>query len=162
MVQTFGVDQYRVVNGREYWSQYWWNDTPVDGNWPVFIEGVVVPQAQAPRNWKVTGGLLDKWPRTVYYGGPCTRSSAASYRRSFENWAASLGYAYETAVIPVQPNVNGMRHPSTSFIWYIAYEDRPPTRYRFIRPYGGSYFHWTDQGYDSFKYGNYYNQSRSA
>jgi len=89
------------------------------------------------------------------------RSAAAGYRRSFENWAASLGYAYETSVVAVQPNAYGMQHPRTDFVWYIATEQRPPTRYRFIRPYGGAYFHWTDQGYDSFKYGNYYNQSRA-
>jgi len=159
VVQTFGIDQYRIINGREYWRQYWWNDTPQDGNWPVFIEAVAVPLAQAPRNWQVLGGLIDSWPRFVYYGGPCSRSAAAGYQRAFENWAASMGYAYETSVVAVQPNVRGMAHPNTNFIWYVANESAPQTRYRFIRPYGGSYFHWADQGYDTFKYGNYYDQN---
>jgi hypothetical protein len=163
IVHVFGVDQYRILYNpyRESWSRRWWNDSPNDGNWPVFIEGVAVPQNQAPWDWRTNGGLLDQWPRTVYYGGPCTRSAAAGYRRSFENWAASLGYAYETAVVPVQPNVYGMRHPSTDFVWYIANEQRPPTQYRYIRPYNGNYFRWVDQGYDTYKYGNYYNQHRA-
>lgn len=156
VVQTFGVDQYRVVGGREYWTKYWWNDTPSDPNWPVFIEGVVVPKAQAPKNWNVFGGLLDSWPRTVYYGGPITRSLANDYRKSFEKWAKEKGYAYETDVIPVQPNKTGMRHPRTDFVWYIASETRPPKRYRFVRGVNQNNFRWVDFSFDPYKYANFH------
>lgn len=158
----FGVDNYRLISRspfREQWNQYFWNDSPKDLNWPVFIEGVIVPKSQAPKNWRIMGGLIDRFPRRVYYGGPITRSLAQDYRRSFEQWAVERGYAYETAIIPVQPNVKGMRHPSTNFTWYIADEVRPPTRYRYVRYYNTPNFRWIDLGYDTMKYSDFYRQN---
>jgi len=157
---TFGIDNYRVLSNprRELWSKYWWNDSPSDPNWPVFIEGVIVPQSQAPWNWRIMGGLLDRWPRTVYYGGPIARHMAPQYRKIFEDWARGRGDAYETAIVPVQPNAYGMRHPNTSFVWYIANESRPPKRYRYLRNYGTSNFRWIDLGLDTWKYANYHRQ----
>ena len=162
VVHTFGIDQYRVVSRsplREAWQKYWWNDSPKDPNWPVFIEGVVMPKTQAPRDWLVMGGLLDRFPRRVYYGGPINRAWAPDYVKLFENWAKSLGYAYETAVIPVQPNATGMRHPRTDFVWYIADETRPPKRYRYMRNYGSNSFHWVDLGLDTDRYQNFHRQN---
>lgn len=159
---TFGVDNYRVISQspfRESWNKYFWNDSPTDLNWPVFIEGVIMPKAQAPRDWMVMGGLLDRFPRTVYYGGPITRSLARDYRQVFENWAKSLGYAYETAIVPVQPNATGMRHPRTDFVWYVANETRPPKRYRYVRYYDTPSFRWIDLGLDTWKYANFHRQN---
>jgi hypothetical protein len=154
---TFGLDNYRLVRGREVFSKYFWNDSPNDLNWPVFIEGIAVPKNQAPRDWR-TFGFLDKFPRTVYYGGPITRSLAQDYRKSFEQWAKSKDYAYDTAIVPIQPNASGMRHPSTDFQWYLANESRPPKRYQYIRRYDGRGFHWVDKGFDTMKYADFYNQ----
>ena len=161
IVHTFGIDNYRVVQQNpihEQWNKYWWNDSPTDPNWPVFIEGVAVPKSQAPRDWWVMGGLLDRFPRTVYYGGPITRAWAPDYVRLFQNWAKGRGMAYETAVIPVQPSA-AYRHPRTDFVWYIAEETRPPKRYRYIRHYGTSNFRWVDLGYDTDKYAAFRRQN---
>lgn len=162
VIQTFGIDQYRTFGNpvREAWQPYFANDDPTNSNWPVFIEGVVMPQSQVPPGMiSGVGDLLDVWPRTVYYGGPVSRYYAESYRRSFENWARSSGWAYDTAVIPVQPNANGMRHPRTDFVWYWAQESRPPKSYRFVRPYGSSNFHWVDYSFDTWKYKNFHRQN---
>jgi len=161
IVHTFGLDQYRVIRRnplREQWSKYFWNDSPKDPNWPVFIEGVAVPKSQAPRDWYVMGGLLDRFPRTVYYGGPISRAWAPDYVKQFENWAKGLGYAYEISVIPVQP-LGAYRHPSQTFTWYIANETRPPKRYRYIRAYDTSSFRWVDVGFDIDKYRNFHRQN---
>ena len=96
VVHTFGIDQYRVISRsplRESWQKAFWNDSPSDPNWPCFIEGVAVPKDQAPRDWFVMGGLLDHFPRTVWYGGPIGRAWAPDYVKTFENWAKSNGYA---------------------------------------------------------------------
>lgn len=162
VVHTFGQDNHRVLSNprRESFTKYWWNDDPKDPNWNVFIEGVVKPTSQAPRNWRIMGGLLDSWPRTVYYGGPTSRVMAPQFRKSFEDWAKSLGYAYETAIVPVQPNASGMRHPSTNFVWYIANETRPPKSYRYVRDYNGNgSFRWVDQSFDTWKYANFHQQN---
>jgi len=156
VLHTFGIDHYRVAGNpqRELWNKYWWNDSPQDPNWPVFVEGVAVPLSQAPSGWRVMGGLLDRFPRTVYYGGPTTRSLAGDYAKLFQNWAERNGWAYETAIVPVQPR-GAFPHPRSDFAWYIANETRPPTRYRFIRKDGDSYFHWVDVGYDTGKYADF-------
>lgn len=162
VVHTFGIDGYRVVSRsplHEQWHKAFWNDSPTDPNWPVFIEGVVMPQSQAPRDWRVwPGAILDRFPRTVYYGGPITRAWAPDYVRSFENWAKSKGYAYETAIVPVQPT-GAYKHPRTDFIWYIASESRPPTRYRYVRQYGSNTFRWVDAGFDYDKYAGFHRQN---
>jgi len=161
VVHTFGVDQYRVVQNprRELWNRYWWNDSPTDPNWPVFIEGVILPKNQVPSSWKIMGGLLDRFPRQVYYGGPISRTMAAQYRKIFEDWAAGMGMAYETAIVPVQPNATGMRHPRTDFVWYIANESRPPKQYRYLRNYQQPSFRWIDLGLDTWKYANFHRQN---
>lgn len=161
VVHTFGVDNYRVLSNptRETWSKYWWNDSPTDPNWPVFVEGVMIPKNQAPRGWQTTGGIIDRFPRTVYYGGPISRLMSDQYRKIFENWAAGQGMAYETAIIPVQPNASGMRHPNTNFVWYIANESMPQTRYRYVRNYGTNNFRWVDLGIDTWKYANFHRQN---
>lgn len=158
---TFGINNYRVLRNprREIFDKYWSNDDPRDQNWPVFIEGVVMPKSQAPKNWFALGGLLDMFPRTVYYGGPITRDWAYKYAESFQQWAKSKDLAYDVAIIPVQPNASGMRHPSTDFKWYIANEQRPPTRYRYMRRYGDARFHWVDLGLDTDKYPNFHAQN---
>lgn len=164
VVQTFGVDQYRTFQNpfRESWQPYFPNDSPSNLEWPVFIEGVIIPKNQVPRGMlSGVGDLLDIWPRTVYYGGPVARYYAENYRRSFEAWARSIGMAYDTDVIPVQPNANGMRHPRTDFVWYWAQEQQPPKRYRYVRPYGG-YFHWVDYSFDTMKYKNFHRQNPSV
>ncbi len=155
VVQTFGVDQYRTFQNpyRETWQPYFPNDQPGNSNWPVFIEGVIAPRR--PGLLSGVGDVLDTWPRTVYYGGPVARYYAENYRRSFEAWARSLGMAYDTDVIAVQPNATWLApHPRTDFVWYIANEQRPPKRYRLVRPYGGN-FHWVDLSYDTMKYKNF-------
>lgn len=162
IVHTFGVDNYRLISQspfRENWNKYFWNDSPTDPNWPVFVEGVIMPKSQAPSGWRGTGGLLDRFPRRVYYGGPVTRLFAQDYRRVFENWANSLGYAYETAIVPVQPNATGMRHPRTDFVWYVADEARPPKQYRYVRYYDQPNFKWIDLGFDTWKYSNFHRQN---
>lgn len=158
---TFGINNYRTLKNptRELYDKYWYNDSPADPGWPVFVEGVVMPKSQAPRNWFAVGGLLDMFPRTVYYGGPITRDWAHIYVDSFQKWANSQNLAYETAIIPVQPDARGMRHPSHDFTWYIANESRPPTRYRYLRRYGDSKFHWINLGLDTWKYPNFHAQN---
>jgi hypothetical protein len=147
IVHTFGVDRYRVTSRsplRESWQKYWWNDDPRDPNWQVFVEGVL-------------GTTLDKWPRTVYYGGPCSRAIAEDYRRLFERWALSSMHSIaSTDIIPVQPNASGMRYPRTDFAWYIANETRPPKRYRYIRRDGSGYFYWVDNSFDTMKYAEFH------
>lgn len=163
VVQTFGVDQYRTFYNpyRESWQPYFANDDAHNSNWPVFIEAVAMPRSQVPRGMvEGVGDLLDIWPRAVvYYGGPIARYYAESYRRSFESWAHGMGWACDTDIIPVQPNTYGMRFPSNDFKWYVAYnEQRPQKRYRFVRPYGGSNFHWVDLSFDIWKYANFHRQ----
>jgi hypothetical protein len=159
VLQTFGVDQYRTFQNpyRETWQPYFPNDQPGNSNWPVFIEGVAVPRR--PGLLSGVGDVLDVWPRTVYYGGPVARYYAESYRRIFENWAMSQGMAYDTDVIPVQPNATWLApHPRTDFVWYVAQENQPARRYRLVRPYGGN-FHWVDVGFDTWKYKNFHRQN---
>ncbi len=161
IVHTFGIDKYRVLQQsplREQWQRYWWNDSPTDPNWPVFVEGVVMPKSQAPRDWYAFGGLLDRFPRTVYYGGPITRAWAPDYVKSFQNWAKGLGYAYETAIVPVQPSA-ASRHPRTDFVWYIANETRPPKRYRYVRHLDANNFRWVDLGFDTNRFANFHRQN---
>ena len=162
VVQTFGVDQYRVVRQSpllEAWQPYYSNDQVNNPNWPVFIEAAVLPKNQVPAGvFPATGDLLDIWPRrTVYYGGPIARYYAPQYRALIENWAKSQGLAISTDIIPIQPNAPGMYHPASDFRWYIAYnEPRPPKRYRFVRKYGGSNFNWVDCSFDTWKYRNFH------
>lgn len=160
---VFGLDNYLYRpnnNPSETWNQVWSNDSPRDPNWNVFVEGVAVPLAQAPRNWRVMGGLIDHFPRTVWYGGPITRDWAPSYVKAFQDWAASLGMAYETTVVPVQPNAYPMpRYPSQNFGWYIANEVRPPTRYKLIRKAGQNRFQWVDIGFDTFKFNDFHTKN---
>ena len=164
VVQTFGVDQYRTFGNpvHEAWQPYFPNDDPSNGSWPVFIEGVVMPQSQVPAGMvSGVGDLLDIWPRTVYYGGPISRSGAEAYRQLFENWARSNGWAYDTDVIPITPNSPqfGIAHPRTDFVWYWDQESRPPKRYRLVRPYGRNNFHWVDNSFDTWKYKNFHRQN---
>lgn len=163
VVQTFGVDQYRVVRQNPYleaWYPYFPNDDVNNSNWPVFIEAAVLPKNQVPRGaFPATGDLLDIWPRkVVYYGGPVSRYYAPQYRKLIEDWAKGQGLAISTDIIPVQPNsiAAGMRHPASDFRWYIAYnEQRPQKRYRYVRKYGGNNFAWVDYSYDNWKYKNF-------
>lgn len=162
VVHVFGVDNYRITQQNplhESWNKMWWNDSATDPNWPCFVEGVIMPRSQAPSGWFAVGGLLDKFPRRVYYGGPTSRVLAPDYAKTFQRWAAGLGYAYETAIVPVQPNSAGMRHPVTDFRWYIADETRPPKRYRLIRAYGTNNYRWIDMGFDTDKYANFHSQN---
>jgi hypothetical protein len=164
VVQTFGIDQYRTFNNpfRETWQPYFANDDPNNSNWPVFIEGVAIPRSAVPAGMiEGVGDLLDIWPRTVYYGGPCARYYAPQYRAIFENWAHSLGMACDTDVIPVTPNYPsfGLAFPSTNFTWYVATETRPPKRYRLMRNFGAAQFHWVDNSFDTWKYKNFHAQN---
>lgn len=156
VVQTFGVDQYRTFQNpfRETWQPYFYGDNPSSSDWPVFVEGVIVPRR--PGLLSGVGDVLDIWPRTVYYGGPVARYYAERYRQQFEAWARGLNMAYDTAIVPVQPNANWLApHPSTEFRWYIANEKEPPKRYRLVRAFGSKNFRWIDVGYDTLKYKNF-------
>jgi hypothetical protein len=157
--QTFGLDQYRTFQNpfRETWQQFFPNDTPGNVNWPVFIEGVAIPKNKVPPGMlSGVGDLLDIWPRTVWYGGPVTRYYAEGYRRIFEQWARAQGMAYDTEIIPVNPNAPWLPWPKSDFAWYTAYEVRPPKSYRLVRAFGQPNFRWVDVSFDTWKYKNFH------